>query len=49
MAGVFYAHARVWDKEGFILYHEKTTMFFDVKKDTRELGICYLPNSWEVR
>lgn len=49
MAGVFYAHARVWDKEGFILYHEKTTMFFDVKKDTMELGICYLPNSWEVR
>jgi ABC-type polysaccharide/polyol phosphate transport system ATPase subunit len=49
MTGVFYAHARVWDKEGFILYHEKKTMFFDVKKDTKELGICYLPNSWEVR
>jgi ABC-type polysaccharide/polyol phosphate transport system ATPase subunit len=48
MAGVFYAHARVWDKEGLILYHQKTTMFFDVKKDGKELGICYLPNSWEV-
>ncbi|HWR59202.1 MAG TPA: ABC transporter ATP-binding protein, partial [Thermodesulfovibrionales bacterium] len=41
--GSFYAHARIYDENGIVLYHEKVTPFFEVKKDADELGLSYMP------
>lgn len=46
--GAFYAHARVYDESGIILYHEKVTPFFEVVKDCDELGLSYMPCEWEI-
>lgn len=49
MGGKYYAHARVFDDKGLLIYHEKVLSTFDVEKDSLELGVCYLENRWEVR
>jgi lipopolysaccharide transport system ATP-binding protein len=46
--GSFYAHARVYDESGVVLYHEKVTPFFEVIKDVNELGFCYMPCKWDI-
>lgn len=47
--GSFYAHARVYDETGIILYHEKVTPFFEVFKDADELGLCYMQCKWDIK
>lgn len=47
--GSFYAHARVYDESGIILYHEKVTPFFEVFKDADELGLCYMQCKWDIK
>ena len=32
-----------------MVYHEKILNEFEVRKDSLELGVCYLENNWEVR
>ena len=49
MGGVYYAHARVFDDKGLMIYHERVIPPFEVEKDSLELGVCYLENRWEVR
>jgi ABC-type polysaccharide/polyol phosphate transport system ATPase subunit len=49
MGGVYYAHARVFDDKGLIVYHEKLVPPFPIEKDSLELGVCYLENTWEIR
>ncbi len=49
MGGIYYAHARVFDDKGLIIYHEKVLPPFPVEKDSPELGVCYLENIWEIR
>lgn len=46
--GIFYAHARVFDETGLILYHEKLSPFFEVIKNGNQLGFCYLECDWEI-
>jgi len=41
--GSFYAHARVYDENGMLLYHEKTTPHFEILKDCDEIGLSYMP------
>jgi len=41
--GSFYAHARIFDQNGMLLYHEKTTPHFEVLKNCDEIGISYMP------
>jgi ABC-type polysaccharide/polyol phosphate transport system ATPase subunit len=48
MGGVYYAHARVFDDKGLMIYHEKVIPPFEVVKDSLELGVCYLENRWEI-
>ena len=31
-----------------MIYHEKVLPDLEVRKDSRELGICYLENRWEI-
>jgi lipopolysaccharide transport system ATP-binding protein len=49
MGGIYYAHARAFDDKGLLVYHEKILPPFEVEKDSRELGVCYLENTWEIR
>jgi len=49
MGGVYYAHARVLDDKGLMVYHERVIPPFEVVKDSLELGVCYLENRWEIR
>ncbi len=49
MGGIYYAHARVFDDKGLMVYHEKVIPPFEVVKDTLELGVCYFENRWEIR
>ena len=46
--GSFYAHARVYDENGIVLYHEKVTPFFEVVKNADEIGLCYMECVWEI-
>lgn len=48
MGGVYSLHARVFDDQGLMLYHEKVFSDLMVTKDTAELGICALKHMWEV-
>lgn len=41
--GSFYAHARVYDESGILLYHEKVTPNFEILKDCDAIGLCYMP------
>lgn len=48
MGGVYYAHARVFDDKGLMIYHERVAPPFEIEKETLELGVCYLENNWEI-
>jgi energy-coupling factor transporter ATP-binding protein EcfA2 len=48
LGGLYSAHARVFDDQGLMVYHEKVLPSLEVCKDSRELGICYLENRWEI-
>lgn len=49
LGGLYSAHARVFDDQGLMVYHEKVLSDVEVRKDSRELGICYLENNWEIK
>ncbi len=49
LGGIYNAHARIFDDQGLMIYHEKILNEFYVNKDSLELGVCYLENHWEVR
>jgi ABC-type polysaccharide/polyol phosphate transport system ATPase subunit len=49
MGGIYYAHARVFDDKGLMVYHERVIPPFEVEKDSLELGVCYFENRWEIR
>jgi ABC-type polysaccharide/polyol phosphate transport system ATPase subunit len=49
MGGFYYAHGRVFDENGVVLYHEKIYPPFEVIKDSLERGVCYLNNDWGIR
>ncbi len=49
MGGVYYAHARVFDDKGLMVYHERLIPPFEVEKDSLEIGVCYFENRWEIR
>lgn len=46
--GNYYAHVRVFDETGLILYHERATPFFNIRKKRADMGICYLENEWRI-
>ncbi|MCB1918689.1 MAG: ABC transporter ATP-binding protein [Candidatus Competibacteraceae bacterium] len=48
LGGLYSAHARIFDDQGLMVYHEKIFPELEVRKDSRELGICYLENFWEI-
>ena len=48
MGGFYNAHARIFDDQGLMIYHEKILNEFEVKKDSLELGVCYLENNWSI-
>ncbi|PIE82809.1 MAG: hypothetical protein CSA09_05200 [Candidatus Contendobacter odensis] len=48
LGGLYSAHARIFDNQGLMLYHEKVLPDVEVRKDSQELGICYLENLWEI-
>ena len=48
LGGLYSAHARVFDDQGLMVYHEKVLPSLEVCKDSRELGICFLENRWEI-
>ncbi|MCB1776663.1 MAG: ABC transporter ATP-binding protein [Candidatus Competibacteraceae bacterium] len=48
LGGLYSAHARIFDDQGLMVYHEKILPELEVRKDSRELGICYLENVWEI-
>jgi lipopolysaccharide transport system ATP-binding protein len=49
LGGIYYAHARVFDDKGLMVYHEKVIPPFEITKESLELGFCYLENHWEIR
>ena len=48
IGGSFYAHARVYDGNGMVLYHENVTSFFDVVRNADEIGLCYMKCVWDI-
>lgn len=48
LSGNYYAHVRVFDETGLILYHERATPFFNIRKERADMGICYLENEWRI-
>ena len=48
MGGVYSVHARIFDNEGLMVYHEKILSDLEVFKDSKELGVCRLNNNWQV-
>jgi len=48
MGGTYSLHARIFDDQGLMLYHEKVLPDLLVTKDSAELGICRLDYLWEV-
>jgi len=46
LGGLYQAHARIFDDQGLMVYHEKILAPIEVIKETRELGICRLDNAW---
>ncbi len=49
MGGIYYAHARVFDDKGLMVYHERVLPPFEIEKDSLEMGVCYFENKWEIR
>lgn len=49
LGGIYIAHARVFDDQGLMVYHEKVLNEFEVAKDSQELGVCHLNNNWEIQ
>jgi lipopolysaccharide transport system ATP-binding protein len=48
MGGIYSAHARIFDDQGLMIYHEKILNEFEVRKDSLELGVCHLENDWQI-
>lgn len=48
MGGVYTAHARLFDDQGFVVFHEMVMPPFEVRKSSKELGFCRLANYWEI-
>ena len=48
MGGIYYAHARIFDDKGLMVYHERFIPPFEVEKDSLELGVCYFENTWKI-
>ena len=48
MGGFYSVHARIFDDEGLMVYHEKILPDLEVFKDSKELGVCRLNNNWQV-
>ncbi|MCX7822210.1 MAG: polysaccharide ABC transporter ATP-binding protein [Syntrophobacterales bacterium] len=48
IGGHYYAHARVLDDEGLMLYDEKRINSFYLEKIHGEIGSCYLEHIWKV-
>lgn len=48
IGGHYYAHARVFDDEGLMLYDEKRINGFQLEKVHGEIGSCYLEHLWTV-
>lgn len=48
MGGIYSAHARAFDDQGLMIYHEQVLQELVVRKDVKDLGICYLENCWEM-
>jgi len=46
--GAFYAHARIYDENGIILYHERLTEHFEILRNCDELGLSYMPCDIEI-
>lgn len=49
LGGMYTAHARIFDDRGLMVYHERVLPDFEVLKESREIGICYLENHWEIQ
>ncbi len=53
LSGQFYAHARVLDEQGLMLYHQKIlppfTVVEEIKKGVNYRGVCYLEHQWDVK
>ena len=49
LGGFYNAHARIFDDQGLMTYHEKILSEFEIKKDSLELGVCHLENHWQIR
>lgn len=48
IGGHYYAHARVLDDKGLMLYDEKKISDFYLEKVHGEIGSCYLEHSWDI-
>jgi ABC-type polysaccharide/polyol phosphate transport system ATPase subunit len=49
LGGLYSLHARVFDDQGLMVYHEKALPEVEVAREGRELGVCRLAHRWEVR
>lgn len=49
MGGIYYAHARTLDDKGLLVYDEKVCPPFEVLRESKEFGVCYLENIWQIR
>jgi len=49
LGGFYYIVIRVFDDNGFVLFHEKVLPPFEVVKDSSDRGVCYLENHWEIQ
>lgn len=48
LSGNYYLHARVFDETGLVLFHELATSFFNIAKNSDDMGICKLENRWII-
>jgi ABC-type polysaccharide/polyol phosphate transport system ATPase subunit len=48
IGGHYYAHARILDDKGLMLYDEKVMENFYIEKVPGELGSCYMEHEWKI-
>lgn len=48
IGGHYYAHARIFDDKGLMLYDEKRIENFNLEKVHGEIGSCYLEHTWNI-
>lgn len=50
LGGYYWFHVRVFDDQGMIIYDEKSLLDpeLEVRKESSELGFCYLDHDWEI-